>query len=167
MKTLNRHAFTLVEIITLLPILAVGMIIAHQLTNSALRMQTRESRAVQQDASTRDLVRRIQRDVEASQEAAIEPDNGTVLLRLTGQGTTITYEIADSRVRRMEQSGEVAEPVVFWWDHDGVDIDLHIEQIDREQLVWIHVSAVQPMERGPGIMHSFAATARVNRGGTS
>lgn len=68
------RAFTLMEIIGVLPILLALMIAAYGLTSRVEDMQCREAARRYDDVRIRDVVRRIQEDAARALEAAAEPD---------------------------------------------------------------------------------------------
>jgi type II secretory pathway pseudopilin PulG len=161
----RRRAYTLVEIIGVLPIIAVISTLTYMTAADLERMRAAENSARQDDAVLRDLVRRIQEDAgRATQaDAGESPEAGQLTLR--GPSGTVVYTAVAGSVTRLEQNG--SEPAVrYAWKVQTLGMSFKIEAIRaRPRLVWI-VATMPPVGRGSEPDRILTAAATLEPGGT-
>jgi len=185
----RRRAFTLVEMLALLPVMLALTIGAYELADRVEGMQSREAARRVDDIRIRDVVRRIQTDAALATDVVVEsvpttqpetqpteadvattqpaaadaPDARRLTLHLRGR--TVIYSATPEGIDRVEQVGD-APPVHFAWPLTNTQLDFRLEAAGpRARLVWILCQTTLTFDSGPDMEWRLAAVATVGRGG--
>ena len=162
MKRVQRRGYTLVHFLLMLPIIAAMSLVTYRLVARIVRFEELAYRQVAQDATMRDLVRRIRHDA-ATAESASAQDNRLHFMLIDRE---ITYEALGESVTRTEQQGDRKQ--VFEWEQKKATSAFHVETIaDRPAVVWITFTHVLTEQRGPDRVRSLSAPAAIGQGGAS
>lgn len=163
-RRVKRRAFSLVEILALVPILGAFLIIAYQLAGQVDRFESQANASRQKAAAVHDLVRRVQEDVAKAHEAGMEKTENGSRLTLRQSGGTVIYATAGDEITRTEQAAGNPE-VRYPWKLDHAQLDFQTEKVGARQVVWILWTLELPFERGEYQVRKFSAAATVSRGG--
>ena len=163
----RRRAFTLMELLLILPVIAAMSAVAFEIAGRTLRAEGRGRALLMEEAVMRDLVRRIQEDAGRAGEATVEQDDAGVSLRLANAGRVVVYQVADGQVTRNEQTG--ASPAAHYaWRLGRARLDVSVEAVGSGPgVVWASFSASRPVDRGPMPEWRLSAAAAVGGGGGS
>ncbi len=165
MTPYRRRAFSLMEVILMLPIIAAISSVGFQVTIRAMHMHAQHCRLMADDAVMRDLVRRMQLDAGQADEATIERDDEGVELRLISADRIVSYRVSADRVARREQAD--GEPALnYAWTLACARVDFQIESArSAPAIVWVSCTTIVPVDRGPVPERRLSAAVTVGRGG--
>lgn len=131
----RRRALLLVNMVALLPLMAVTAAMAYGLSARVWRVQAVERRRSNRDATLRHLVRRVQRDVRAAATATVERDATGTRLALKQGDAVVTYRVVGGRVTRGVGGAPAGAGV---WVLERTTLDFVLEEIDGvPRLVWL------------------------------
>jgi len=158
----QRRGYMLIQLLFLLPIIAAMSTVTYRLSARIMRFETVAYRQMEEDATMRDLVRRIREDASDATTASGAGNR----LRLVLSGCEVTYEAVDGSVTRTEHRGKKAQ--VFEWEQEKVTSLFCVETItDRPAMIWITFTHILAEQRGPDRVRSLSAAAAIGRGGAS
>ncbi len=165
MRVDRRRAFTLIEMVMLLPLLGGVTYVGYQLINRVTLVQSYERRAMANDSKVRHLVRRIQADAAWAASVTVYRGDDCVALELANDVRDVTYGVSAGQVTRIERVGDGPE-VRYGWTLDDVEVDFEFEALDSTPgVVWVLFSAVLPVDCGRDFERKLATAATVGRGG--
>ncbi|UCD27537.1 MAG: hypothetical protein JSV03_10500, partial [Planctomycetota bacterium] len=158
---IRRHAFTLVQVIILLPIIAAVFTVCFQLSSRALSLQCQENRQIADDTRLRELVRRIQRDAGLAHKASVEQVNGGTQLQLDYDDKNVLYRADMNGVTRIERHGDKSKKSLVW-TMGSVRVAFELEEINSKPcIVWIKFDSRSSRECGPDLVWQMSAAATV------
>ena len=165
MRSHRRRAYSLLHLITLLPMIAAVSTSAWLLADRALIVQGREQRHLQADAAMRDLVRRIERDACRATSATVRTEGDICELQLIGPQGKITYRTGSERILRTEAAPEKA-PVTFTWTLPAGRMEFHLEGLGGSpRIVWTTFVLQAVPKASPLRTWRLSAGTAINQGG--
>ncbi len=187
-RRIKRRGSFLVELVFLIPVIAVLLTVIYQTSSRSMRVQGQSLRAMAADAARDDLVERIQRDAAGAQRAQLEQIGDAVVLTFEGvrsvagfeepdaradtqpatetlpEPQTIVYRVTGTRVARKLGSGDDSFGG-YAWELTPPGVELRLEAIDAEpRMIWISFPAREAGQRS-GLFRRLAAAAWIGRGG--
>ena len=156
MKRYRRRGFFIVQILTLLPLISAGIMIALLLIGSAGRFQTRELRRAERDAILRTAMSALRADLAAATGATIEQDGARLVLQHAAG--TISWELGENQLSRTVSDDAKPRRV---WPLRAVTLTFSHEPIDGSAgVIWIHAGHALPAPAGSDSqMHLVTAVA--------
>lgn len=161
MTTTRTRAFTLMEIlVSILLIAAVTTLGTYGVTRS-LRIQNRASAWANDDTVTKGILHRLRGDLANAKDAEMVTDGSGALL-LRGPGGEVRYRNLGNGVERIEQP-KGAEPTRYAWPLTRSSLRWSVEGIvDGGKVVWTRVEILDPIRRGGRpTMDAYATAGRV------
>ncbi|MBN2447823.1 MAG: hypothetical protein JXO22_13915 [Phycisphaerae bacterium] len=167
MSRFRRRGFYITQMLAMLPLIAAVFTLALTLTTKSMRWQAREQRLMSDEATMRDLVRRIRSDVRTADKAAVESRETGAELQLVSKRGIITYSASGQRVVRTAQTDNTAE-TRYVWTLELARVGFAIEHMDAAPgLVWTTFTTISPVDHGPRLERRLAAAATIGCGGAS
>jgi type II secretory pathway component PulJ len=161
-KRAQRQGYTLIHCLLMLPIIAATSTVTYRLVTRIVRFEELAYRQVEQDATMRDVVRRIRADAATAVTASTEGNR----LRLSLSDREVTYESVEGSVTRTEQRNEDTQ--VFEWKQEKVNSEFRVETIvDRPAVIWLTFTHILTEHHGQDRVRSLSAAAAIGRGGAS
>jgi hypothetical protein len=164
MRSSRARAFALIEIVGLLPLIAGVFFVGFELITQIVRVQSAEGRLLSDTAMARDLVRRIQADAAAADEAWLQREGDLATVQLHQGTRTLNYRFAGQQVTREEQTDGVTT-ASYGWRFECTEADAVHERIEASPgLVWVIFNTLSPTLEGRAIEHRLSAAASVGQG---
>lgn len=161
----RRHAFTLVEVLGMLPVIMALMLAAYALASRMERLQGQEGVRRLDDTRIRDVVRRIQEDAGHAANATLETSQNGRQLTLRLPEGSVTYTATPTGITRTELSA-AALSARYTWPLALTRFDFQIEAIaGRPRLLWIHCDTRLTFDAGPDDQRRVSIAATIDRGG--
>ena len=168
MRRRPRRAYMLVQIITWLPLIAIGTTIAFAISAQGLRMQARERDQMITESVVRDLVRRIQADAREADRVAVTASGAdvgaAVEFGVAGGDGKVTYRVKDSLVLR-EATGRGQQAANYSWRLNRCSLTFGAEEFEAaRRVLWLTFAEQVPRDRTAVTTERFSASAIVGKG---
>ncbi len=156
------RGFTLIEVIAMLPLVAMIFGLVYYVSIRSIEYQTLELSDQRDRTAMRDIVRRVQDEVALAGEAVIEAED--LQLRFA-DGRSVTYGADAGTVVRVERSEEGRQIAKYEWAMKRVRTSFSLEPREgAAPIVWMRFERSAPRSRGPEQTMILSAAAAVGRG---
>ena len=155
---MKRRAFTLIELITMMPFVAAMTLTGSLIVSQGMYLQAEAGIQVQDDAVMRDVARRLRADAAAAGGAALA--DGT--LQLTGPEGQVSYSF-DGRTLTRTLKAVKEGSQVFTWKLQRFEPKFAIEP--EGKVAYLTCPVTSPRRTGELRPTVVTIAARVGRGG--
>ncbi len=165
MKSTKARAYSLIQILALLPLIMAATGIATHLYVRTMRIQRLEIESMTQNDAIRHIIKRFQDDAMLAGEVTLDDTDAGQTLRLARPGESIVYEVRDNQISRTTWIGE-QQADGYTRILKEARIDFELETIrEASKVVWIRIARQSEKAENMIPQWYFAAAARVGRGG--
>ncbi|NLX12804.1 MAG: hypothetical protein GXY44_04015 [Phycisphaerales bacterium] len=164
MKTRKTRAFTLTQVIALLPLIATATAMGTHLYSRTMRVQRLELEYMNENNAIRHLVKRLQEDALLANGVELHDNEVGQTLRLTRPGEDIILETRGDRITRtLRIDDTVISSYPRTLKQARIDFTLETVRADSK-LIWIRMTRHSENTEDTIPQWFFAAAARVGRG---
>jgi type II secretory pathway pseudopilin PulG len=156
---MNRRAFTFIEMLVILPMIAVAGLLFALLLPATTRHVPRLAQAASYHRSIQNFVARLQDDVDAASDlpakiGSVTADSQTLLLHTTDGA--IAYKVSDGKVIREKLNGPAADKTYEWVLPEAkVDFQRWTRDDTRKSAYAVDVHTLLTVQRDGNVRESF------------
>lgn len=163
----QRRAIMISQVILMLPLISAIVMMTYELAVTSARVQGRERQLVSDEATMRDLARRIRRDARQATGAHVDEYAEGTKLMLICRGYTVTYQACGGNVVRAEEH-ENEPGMRYVWTLLGRQARFQNERIGpMGDLIWTTFTTRAAAHRSPVPQQQLSFSAAVGQGGGS
>ncbi len=165
MKSTKARAYSLIQLVTLLPLIAAATGIATHLYVRTMRIQRLEIESMTQNDAIRHIIKRFQDDAMLAGQVTLDDTDAGQTLRLARPGESIVYEVRGNQMSRTVWVGE-QQADNYTRILKEARIDFELETIrETSKVIWIRIAQQSEKVEETIPQWCYAAAARVGRGG--